>query len=520
MDALTVQLAQLENAQLVRQAPDEELSYLFKHALTQESAYQSLLVKRRREIHRLVAQAYERLYADQLGKFAPLLAHHYAQAGDDVKLVEYAIRAGDAAAQSYALPEAVQFYAQALAGLARLPDTEDNRRRRIDLIVKRAPISWVSETPERNFSMLAEAETLARTLLDRTGIAGADHLRLARVHYWIGSQHMARNELGATVSYLEQALEEARGLGDTDLLTLSSVVLGAANALQGHFIQAEQLLQVALEQMQPTTSFDRWEWTGAMGYLCFTLAARGQVAAGLALAERGLTVLREANNQSYLALLEFFQGLAFLLSGDPQHALEAARTALVDARQSGSQIYVYFDLALRTWAESRLGQHTAAVASLDQAKAVGQQLGPRLLLGDWFAAVEAEMALDAGAIAEARALAERAVTFARSIGGTFAEALAQRVWGQALTAPSLSEVEGPPQWASAEAHLASSLELFELGGAALEAARTHVAWGKVLAQRDNADAAREHFDKAAAQFQTSGLTHELEQTKHLINFPI
>ncbi len=56
MQDLTAQLEQLESAQLVRRLPDEERAYLFKHALTQDAAYQSLLVKRRRGIHRLVAQ--------------------------------------------------------------------------------------------------------------------------------------------------------------------------------------------------------------------------------------------------------------------------------------------------------------------------------------------------------------------------------------------------------------------------------------------------------------------------------
>src|SRR5207302_4469695 len=130
--------------------------------------------------------------------------------------------------------------------------------------------------------------------------------------------------------YMDQVREEARGLGDADLLTVSAVVLGAGRVLRGHCIQAEQLLQGALAQMNPTASFDRWEWTGAVGYLCAALAARGQVAAALALAQRGLTVLHEANNQSHLALLECFQGLAYLLGGDPERALEAARIALAD----------------------------------------------------------------------------------------------------------------------------------------------------------------------------------------------
>jgi len=495
---------------------EPELAYIFKHALTREAAYESLLVTKRREIHRLAAQVYERLYAGRLDEYASLLTYHYGHAGDDAKLVEYAVRAGDAASRSYALPEAVQFFGQAIAGLARLPDTADHRRRRIDLIVRRAPIAWVSDTPEQNFSMLVEAERLARTLPDENGTGGSDRLRLARVHYIFGSQHMARNELSATVSYLEQVLEQARGLGDTDLLTASSVILGATQALRGHFIQAEQLLKVALEQMKPTASFDRWEWTGAIGYLSFTLAARGQVTAGLALTERGLTLVRAANNQSHLAFLEFLQGLTFLLGGDPRRALEAARSALIYAQASGSSIYAYFDLVLKGWAESRLGEHAAALESLEQLRVITQQLGSRLLLGDWLAAAEAEIALDGGHIADALALADRAVTFARSIEGAFAEALAQRVWGRALTARGPSEVDGLSGWASAEAHLAWSLELFEAGGAVLEAARTRVAWGTLYAARGKIHAAKEQFERAGAQFAVSGLEAELAETRSLV----
>ena len=90
------------------------------------------------------------------------------------------------------------------------------------------------------------------------------------------------------------------------------------------------------------------------------------------------------------------------------------------------------------------------------------------------------------------------------------------MWGQALTALCLRGAEGPPPWASAEAHLASSLELFELGGAALEAARTRVAWGKLFAAQGNIRAAQQQLEHAGAQFAASALEAELAQTRSLI----
>lgn len=75
-------LAQLEAAQLVRQLADEEQAYTFNHALFQETAYQSLLIRVRRELNRRVAEIYEQLYAEQLDAYASLLARYYEEAGD------------------------------------------------------------------------------------------------------------------------------------------------------------------------------------------------------------------------------------------------------------------------------------------------------------------------------------------------------------------------------------------------------------------------------------------------------
>ena len=111
---LETELVQLETAQLVRRGDDPELQYLFKHALTQEAVYESLLRAKRREIHAQVARVYEDTYAERLDEIAALLAQHYAEAGADAKTLEYATRAGDAAARLYANAEAVMHYTRAL----------------------------------------------------------------------------------------------------------------------------------------------------------------------------------------------------------------------------------------------------------------------------------------------------------------------------------------------------------------------------------------------------------------------
>jgi tetratricopeptide (TPR) repeat protein len=124
-DAVESSLAQLEDVELIRvrqQVP--ELEYIFKHALVQEAAYGSLLAEHRRAIHRRVAEAIERLFADRLEEFASLLAHHYALAEDWEKAQAYLFKAGDQAGRMAADAEALEHYRQAEAAYAKVAAQE------------------------------------------------------------------------------------------------------------------------------------------------------------------------------------------------------------------------------------------------------------------------------------------------------------------------------------------------------------------------------------------------------------
>jgi tetratricopeptide (TPR) repeat protein len=90
---LQTQLAQLQDLQLLSRILDEELTYAFKHALTQEAVYQSLLFKTRQDLHHAVAVTYEQLYANSADENAALLAYHFELAQDSEKALHYLQRA-------------------------------------------------------------------------------------------------------------------------------------------------------------------------------------------------------------------------------------------------------------------------------------------------------------------------------------------------------------------------------------------------------------------------------------------
>ena len=106
-----------------RRASSRALAYTFKHALTQEVAYNAVLLERRRSVHERAAQAIEGLFAERLPEHYHALAHHYSRSGNTAKAVDYLHRAGHQAVERSAYAEAVSHLTTALDLLTTLPET-------------------------------------------------------------------------------------------------------------------------------------------------------------------------------------------------------------------------------------------------------------------------------------------------------------------------------------------------------------------------------------------------------------
>ena len=112
LEPLLLDLKRLEF--LYERARGEEPIYVFKHALTQDVTYDSLLTTRRQVLHAAAGQAMERLYPDWLAEHYEALAHHFTRGAVWEKAFDYLTRSGDKARQAYANQEAIAFYTQAI----------------------------------------------------------------------------------------------------------------------------------------------------------------------------------------------------------------------------------------------------------------------------------------------------------------------------------------------------------------------------------------------------------------------
>ena len=167
-----------------------ELEYIFKHALTQEVAYNSLLLKRRKEIHEKIGDAIEELYPDRLEEYYELLAYHYMRSDNKQKAVVYLDLANQKAAKLNAMEEAKAYFEQAMKLLDTLPDTKDNQEQRIILLVNQWLVfTLLFQVPEY-YDHLTRYESVAIGL-ENQGLLGAFYVGMGLCEWWLGNYDKA-----------------------------------------------------------------------------------------------------------------------------------------------------------------------------------------------------------------------------------------------------------------------------------------------------------------------------------------
>jgi class 3 adenylate cyclase len=147
-DTLQRGLHQLVAAEfLYQQGVPPQATYLFKHALIQEAAYQSLLRSTRQQQHQHIAQVLEARFPEVCEMQPELLAHHYTQAGINAQAIPYWQRAGQSAVQRSANVEAVAHFRKGLALLATLPDSPARLQQELDLLTSLGPVLTTTSGP-------------------------------------------------------------------------------------------------------------------------------------------------------------------------------------------------------------------------------------------------------------------------------------------------------------------------------------------------------------------------------------
>jgi class 3 adenylate cyclase/tetratricopeptide (TPR) repeat protein len=233
-------LARLQLGEFIYERPAfPESEYTFKHALTQEVAYNSLLIERRRELHERTAAILEELFADKLDEQIDALAHHYSRSGNAAKAVGFLRRAAEQARARSAYDDAIGYVNEALRLLPELPDSWERDRDEVAI----QGIRGLLLAATRGFAAPEIGQCLKRgvELCKRIG----EGPEMYGIMFGLWNFNLARNRLHDAMKLAEKILNLSR-LMNTELAEATAhSAVGATCLWRGEFTVAYEHLQQA-----------------------------------------------------------------------------------------------------------------------------------------------------------------------------------------------------------------------------------------------------------------------------------
>jgi class 3 adenylate cyclase/tetratricopeptide (TPR) repeat protein len=244
--ALRHALARLVTDDLLHQrGAGEDASYVFKHALIQDAAYESLLKGMRQVYHQRTADVLERRLAENGDSHTELLAHHYTEAGLTTQSLPYWLEAGRVSLARSANIEAVNHLTRGLELLATLPDSPERLQSELAFQTNLG-MAWMATkgyaAPETR-----RAYDRARELCSRAG----ESPQLVPILIGLANYFIVRAEYGAACEIAEQTLRLAATLNDNGSAMEAHIQYGYALFYMGEFEQARGHLARGIELYDP-----------------------------------------------------------------------------------------------------------------------------------------------------------------------------------------------------------------------------------------------------------------------------
>jgi class 3 adenylate cyclase/tetratricopeptide (TPR) repeat protein len=472
--------------------------YTFKHALTHEVAYNSLLLERRRMLHARIVEALEAPAGDRVTEQVERLAHHALRGEVWVKALMYGRQAGEKAMTRSAHREAIGYFEQALGVLPHLPAQRDTLEQGIDLRLALRTALGPSGNLERSLSYLHEAESLAMTL--------DDPRRLGRVLLFLANHGTHVGAYDQAIAAAQRALALASAGGEVALR--AHQYLGQAYEAQGDYRQAIDSTVASLDSTRRHERFGQLFLPAVTSHarLAMCHAELGLFAEGRVLGEEGLRIAEAGAPPGNLMRAYHGLGLLALRQGDLTTALPLLERALGICQDA--DLPVFFPMmAAALGAAYILDRRIADAVSL-LTQAMEQTMATERVIYQALCGLAlGEAQLLAGRLEEALALTERTRALARERQERGHQAYALRLLG------NIAVRRDPPEGEPAVAHYQQALALADALGMRPLVAHCHHGLGTLYAKTGQAEQARVELSTAMEMYRAMEMPFWLPQTE-------
>jgi tetratricopeptide (TPR) repeat protein len=266
---IDVELNNLERNDLTRmRSLHPDITYMFKHALTHEIVYNSLLKKKRREIHEHIARVIERIFTDRQVEFYETLAFHFARGQSVTKAIDYLVKSGEKSLARYAVEEAHLYFNQAYNILSAKEElSESEKRIFIDMLNSWSYAYYYSGQIKDWINLLKSHQSLAESLEEES--------RLGMFYAWIGCALITGCKPKKAYDYLLRSIEIGECTGDQKVIGYACTWLSWACGWQGLF---DEGITYGLRAQQISESFpsDQYLYFKSLSAICYIYYAQGK----------------------------------------------------------------------------------------------------------------------------------------------------------------------------------------------------------------------------------------------------
>jgi len=364
---LAAALDRLLSAELVfRQGFPPAATYVFKHALVRDAAYESLLKRRRQELHARIAASIEAQFPQLRDAQPELIARHYSEAGLAEKAVPYWLQAGRLAANRSANKEAIAHLNFGLECVRAIPPGEARSRFELSLQLGLggpfiATKGFASREAEAAYQ---RAEELSREL-------GSD-LDLLLALRGLSYVYQVRANLRATARLTEESARLARRSGDPARLVEADHSIGVLAFHFGQFQSARDALERSAKASAYRDHYHSEVYGMNIGVFCRAYLSHcewhlGYPLRAVTIAEEGLALARQLSHPFSLALALNYLAMLHQFRGDPEAAFEAATESGNICAKHGFDYYAAWSSLIRAWAIAESGQFDQGLAAYHSA---------------------------------------------------------------------------------------------------------------------------------------------------------
>jgi class 3 adenylate cyclase/predicted ATPase len=421
-------LGKLVAAELIfPQGTPPTASYIFKHALVRDAAYETLLKSKRNQLHGRIAKVLETRFPETARTQPEILAHHYTHAGLTETALQWWRKAGDLAIRRSANREAVTHLSRAIELLRQLPESPERDATELESRIRLSgPLIATSGyvTPELT-------DNYARAWQLCTKLGEDKHAFPVMYGQWVIPY--VRGDMATALKNSERFLRQAEQQDDAGLLLMGNRIYGSSLVWRGDTTRGCEHLQRALSLYRPEHDqlayvFSQHPRTAALAHLCLGLQHLGHLDQAMAAGWEAITQAKRIEHFNSIAYALCFVSLLIMLRLDVETLKDTAGELLRLAEQNNATYWARWARPMLGWIDAREGNIESGIAQMHKSARELQQQGANLWVPQTLL-LEAEILGRAGQTRDADRLLDEAQALIEPLDQRFYEAELHRVRG-------------------------------------------------------------------------------------------